>query len=151
MYPRGKSKANYPVSYIVWVLCCLRLRAAINTMKRLDQAHLPPKLEVPDWHVQGIEPGPPRWEASTLEKSHSNSLLIAIRNIYILAQDMAPPSACVTRTYINIHELQQDVGRIELVRQMAWCLADALQVHVFRIKSGSLLWRDLTKVISILN
>jgi hypothetical protein len=25
-----------------------------------------------------IEPGPPRWEASTLEKSHSNNLLIAI-------------------------------------------------------------------------
>ncbi len=25
----------------------------------------------------GIEPGPPRWEASTLEKSHSKSLLIA--------------------------------------------------------------------------
>ncbi len=32
----------------------------------------------------GIEPGPPRWEASTLEKSHSNSLLTVIRNIYIL-------------------------------------------------------------------
>jgi hypothetical protein len=29
----------------------------------------------------GIEPGPPVWKASTLEKSHSNSLLIAIRNI----------------------------------------------------------------------
>jgi hypothetical protein len=25
---------------------------------------------------QGIEPGTPRWEASTLEKSHSNSFLI---------------------------------------------------------------------------
>ncbi len=35
----------------------------------------------------GIEPGPPRWEASTLEKSHSNSLLLAIRNIYIRARD----------------------------------------------------------------
>ena len=28
----------------------------------------------------GIEPGPPRWEASTLEKSYPNSLLTAIRN-----------------------------------------------------------------------
>jgi hypothetical protein len=27
-----------------------------------------------------IEPGLPRWEASTLEKSHLNSLLTAIRN-----------------------------------------------------------------------
>jgi hypothetical protein len=26
----------------------------------------------------GIEPGPPRWEASALAKSYSNSLLIAI-------------------------------------------------------------------------
>jgi hypothetical protein len=28
----------------------------------------------------GIEPRPKRWEASILEKSHLNSLLIAIRN-----------------------------------------------------------------------
>ncbi len=41
-------------------------------MKRLDQGHLHPKPE---------EPGPPRWEASTLEKSHSNSWLIAIRSV----------------------------------------------------------------------
>jgi hypothetical protein len=62
-------------------------------MKRLDQGHLHPKLEVP-----GLIPGRESnlglyvcWEASTLEKSHSNSLLIAIRNIYILDHDMAPP------------------------------------------------------------
>ncbi len=30
----------------------------------------------------GIEPGPPRWEESTLAKSYSNSVLIAIQNIY---------------------------------------------------------------------
>ncbi len=35
----------------------------------------------------GIEPGPPAWEASTLEKSLPNSLLKAIRNIYIWARD----------------------------------------------------------------
>ncbi len=34
-----------------------------------------------------IETGPPAWEASTQEKSHSNSLLIAIRNFYIWAQE----------------------------------------------------------------
>jgi hypothetical protein len=49
----------------------LLIRASFNVIiKRLDRGHLHPKLEVP-----GIEPGPPRWEeASTLEKSHSNSL-----------------------------------------------------------------------------
>ncbi len=35
----------------------------------------------------GFEPGPPVWEASTLEKSHPDSLLIAIPNCYILARD----------------------------------------------------------------
>ncbi len=36
------------------------------------------------WHVwPGIEPGPPRWEASTLAKSYSKSILIAIRNTYM--------------------------------------------------------------------
>jgi hypothetical protein len=34
-----------------------------------------------------IESWPPWWEASTLEKSHSNSLLIDIWNILILARD----------------------------------------------------------------
>jgi hypothetical protein len=36
-----------------------------------------------DMSRPGFEPGPPRWEASTQEKSNSNSLLKAIRNIYI--------------------------------------------------------------------
>ncbi len=40
-------------------------------MKRLDQGHLHPKVELPR---PGIEPGPLQWEASTLEKGHSNSL-----------------------------------------------------------------------------
>ncbi len=35
----------------------------------------------------GIEPGPPRWEASAPAKSYSNSILIAIRNIIIWARD----------------------------------------------------------------
>ncbi len=50
-----------------------------GTTERLDQ--------VSDMSRPGIEPGPPRWEASTLEKNHSNSFLIAIRNIYICAHD----------------------------------------------------------------
>ncbi len=54
----------------------------------------------------GIEPRPPQW-ASTLEESHSNSLIIAIWNIYIWALDQwrmlltGLPSACVTWTYMN--------------------------------------------------
>ncbi len=54
-------------------------------LKRLDKSHLHPKLEVlrTDMSRPGITPGPPRWGASTLEKSYSNSLLIAIRTIYI--------------------------------------------------------------------
>ncbi len=35
----------------------------------------------------GIKHVPPAWEASTLEKSHPDSLLIAIGNIYIWARD----------------------------------------------------------------
>jgi hypothetical protein len=35
----------------------------------------------------GIEHGPPAWESSTLEKSHPDSLLMAIQNIYIGACD----------------------------------------------------------------
>ncbi len=59
-------------------------------MDRLDQGHLHLKLEVPgltgpgtDMSRPGNESGPPRWKASALEKSHSNSLLKFIRNIYI--------------------------------------------------------------------
>ncbi len=54
-----------------------------------------------DMFRPGIEPRPMRWEASTLAKSYSNSYLIAIRNIYIWASDMATPSAC---GYMNMHE-----------------------------------------------
>jgi hypothetical protein len=47
-------------------------------MEKLDQGRLYPNLEVPGLTCSG----PPAWEASTLEKSHPDSLLIAIRNIY---------------------------------------------------------------------
>jgi hypothetical protein len=46
----------------------------VTTMERLDLGHLHPNLEVPRLTCP--------WEASTLEKSHSNSLLMAIRNFY---------------------------------------------------------------------
>ncbi len=50
----------------------------------------------------GIEPGPPAWEASTLEKSHLDSLfagysepLLELRWRSARGLYMAPPSACV--------------------------------------------------------
>jgi hypothetical protein len=50
------------------------------TMKRLDQGHFHPKQKVPGLTCPGQKsnPGLEQGEASTLEKSHSNSLLIAI-------------------------------------------------------------------------
>jgi hypothetical protein len=54
-------------------------------MEKLDQGHLHNKLEVPKTEMSqpGIVPRPRKWDASNLEKSHSNSLLIAFLNIYI--------------------------------------------------------------------
>jgi hypothetical protein len=49
----------------------------LHTMKRLDQGHLHPKPEVPRLTCPGRELNPgPWWEAKTLEKSHSNRLLV---------------------------------------------------------------------------
>jgi hypothetical protein len=56
----------------------------VTTMKRLDQGHLHPKLEVPGLTCPGRESNPAfPVEGGTLEKSHSNSFLISIRNTYI--------------------------------------------------------------------
>jgi len=45
-------------------------------------------ISILNWRLRfGIESRPPRWEASTLEQSHSNILLIAIRNRYLWACD----------------------------------------------------------------
>jgi hypothetical protein len=55
-------------------------------LKRLE---LHSKLET-DMSRPGIEPRPLRWEASTLEKSHSNSLLIAIRkHLHMSLQELS--------------------------------------------------------------
>jgi hypothetical protein len=54
----------------------------------------------------GIEPWP-RWEASSLEKSHSNIMLIAIWNIYIRAGDqwriLATKVLWALRTVCNMY------------------------------------------------
>ncbi len=78
-------------------------------MKRLNQGRLHPKLEVLRLTClsQESNPRPTQLEASTLEKSHLNSLWIAIRNIYIGPRDKwrmlatwLPQCMC----YMNIHE-----------------------------------------------
>ncbi len=52
----------------------------VTTMETIYQCHLHPLQEQPetDMSQPGIKPWPERWEASTT----SNSLLIAIQNIY---------------------------------------------------------------------
>jgi hypothetical protein len=59
--------------------------AKYGNMEKLDQGNLHPILEQPetDMFRPGVEPGPLRLDASILEKSNSNSFLIAIRNIYM--------------------------------------------------------------------
>ncbi len=118
----------------------------------LDQGHLHPKLEVPKTDISGpgIEPGPPQWESSTPEKSHSNSLLIAIRNIYILARNMAPLSACVTWT-------QEHTWTALWCRPNSTCKAYGLLLrrglaspHVSNLVRVATM-ESMTKVISILN
>ncbi len=54
------------------------LKYNIYAMGRLDQGHLHPKLEVSGLSCPGRESNP----SLTLEKSHQDSLLMAVRNMY---------------------------------------------------------------------
>jgi hypothetical protein len=63
------------------------ISAGSPLMKRLDQDHLHPKLEGPGLTCPHPELNPGLRGGSELSrKGHSNSLLIAIRNIYIWAR-----------------------------------------------------------------
>ncbi len=89
---------------------CLN-HVGVPTTKRLDQGHLHPKLEVPGTDISwpGIEPRPPpRWEASTLEKSISNSLYCSYYYLY-----MAAP-AYNTHTLRNERKLKYRITRISI-------------------------------------
>ncbi len=72
-----------------------------------------------------FEPGPPAWEASTLEKSHPDSLLIAIRNYYIWARDS------------TILILAKHLWRVREFLQQSW---DESQHHLITLslKGGNL-------------
>jgi hypothetical protein len=71
----------------------------------------------------GIKPGPRKWEASTLEESHLNSLLLAIQNIYIWAYDqqrMLPP----------VHVLHEHTWTALGCRPYSTCKASAKHLPV---------------------
>ncbi len=110
----------------------------------------------------GIEPGPLRWEAITLEKTHSNSLSEHVHMSgwpVANALDIAPPLAFC---YMNIHEhtwTALGCGLNSTWKTSAKHLPAAktsalasrhINCQTGQITSGSLLWRDLTKVIFIL-
>jgi hypothetical protein len=80
----------------IWGICkseCLN-HVGVTTMKRLDQGHFHSKLEVPRLTC----PGPPQWEASILEKSHSNSLCCC-QNLY---STVVPFCTCSDVQYTTI-------------------------------------------------
>jgi hypothetical protein len=86
----------------------------------------------------GIEHGLPPWEASSLEKNHLNSLLIAIRNFYILARecrDMAPPPPPV-----NVgHESHEPTWTALGCSLNSTCKADGLLLPRRRLASPRIL------------
>ncbi len=63
-------------------------------MKGLDQGHLYPKLEVPGLTCPGWESNEGLRSGRELEKSHSNSLLIAIRTTTYEPTTWLPPVHC---------------------------------------------------------
>ena len=104
-------------------------------------------------------------EPSTLEKRLSNSLLLAIQEHLHMsarqvenAHNMASSSVCVSWTYMKTHELHQDVGWIALeshqhlpAAKTSALASPRIHCETGHIRPGSPLWRDLTKVISVLN
>ncbi len=57
----------------------------------------------------GIETRPPAWEASTVEKSHSNSLLMTIWNFHIWAREFRDSSSILALSATQF-TLQKSVG-----------------------------------------
>ncbi len=96
-------------------------------MERLDQGHLHPLLEQ---SKKDMSRHRSRWEVSTLAKSYSNSVLIAIRN----TRDMTPPLQCML-FHEHTDELHKDLGQIALAsRSTLNNDIRHLQVRVFTFK-----------------
>jgi hypothetical protein len=96
----------------------------------------------------GNEPEPPRREVRTLEKSHSNSLLIASWKIYIWVRNqwrMLTWTALGCRLII--------ICKASAKHHLAAKTSTLASFHcqTGQIKLGPPLWRDLTKVIFIQN
>ncbi len=106
-------------------------------MERLDQGHLHPKQEVPGLTFPSRESNmglPGGWRAIYSRKEPFQQLVIIYsKHIHFSPQHGSPQ--CMW--YMNIHEntwiALYDVGWIVLARRIACCLADDLQVRVFRI------------------
>jgi hypothetical protein len=102
---------------------------------------------------------PPRWEASALEKSNSNSLVINIRDIYIwsrsqwrlLAPCLPPVHVLHEHTWTHMNcRIALAIG-MSAAKTSGPCCKSAYSLQTGQITSGSPLWRDLTKVFLVLN
>ncbi len=80
----------------------------VNIMQRPRSYPSSMKAPETDMSRQRMEPGPPQWEASTLAKSYSNSLLITIKEHIHEITHACPQCMC----YMNTHELHSHVCRI---------------------------------------
>jgi hypothetical protein len=116
-------------------------------MKRHDQGRLHPKLKIP--RLTGIEPGLPRWEARTLEKSHSNSLLMAIEHLHMRLRH-GSPKCMLLRKHIcdaNIfHIILEEAQLLERARDiyLLHLATDALEP--VNVDSGKTLYDHVTQL-----
>ncbi len=133
-------------------------------MKRLNQVYLHPKLEVPGLAYPNPELNLGlQWKEHTW-KSHWNSFLIAIRNIYKWVRNRGECSRHdypLCMCYMSIQEntwtavgcRPNSTFKVSAKTLPAAKTSSSPRIHcqAGHIMLGSPLWRDLTKVISILN
>ncbi len=109
----------------------------------------------------GIKPGPPPWEASTLAKSYSKSVLIAIRNIYIWARDQWRVLATIVSLQAatfgmenaqKCHDQEDNIGREKtILTKSLWLYMDAPSEDCrFSLPSLPLTWVDMAAISVIL-
>ncbi len=96
----------------------------------------------------GNEPELPRWEVRTLEKSHSNSLLIASWKIYIWVRNQWRMLSW-TALGCRLISICKASAKHHLAAKTSTLASFHCQTG--QIKLGPPLWRDLTKVIFIQN
>jgi hypothetical protein len=95
----------------------------------------------------GIKPGPPLWEASTLEKSHTNSVFMAIWHIYIWARNQWRMLATWLPPVHVLHEhtwTHMNCTRIRAKYHLQGISKQLPAVKQDRSCRGSPPWKDLT-------